>query len=166
MNSNAISTMPLRHFGARTPAWVSNPDPAWYPNGIGDAIFAIVWSMYGWGDAFIYITSRYADGYPSAWTVLNPEPISVRGRARQAQLPLGRHATWTPNEMVQITRDPRPGSIRGTSAIASLSPYTNGLLAAADLGRVMMTTGVPNSVLKSNRKLTAEQAQAIAARHG
>src|SRR6188768_2369679 len=70
MNSNAISTMPLRHFGGREPAWVSNPDPSWYPNGIADCMYAIVWSMYGWGDAFVYITSRYSDGYPSAFTVL------------------------------------------------------------------------------------------------
>ena len=28
MNANAISTMPLRHFGGREPAWVANPDPA------------------------------------------------------------------------------------------------------------------------------------------
>ena len=56
---------------------MSNPDPAWYPNGIGDALYAIVWSMYGWGDAFVYITSRYSDGYPSAWTVLDPAPMTV-----------------------------------------------------------------------------------------
>ena len=29
MNSNAISTMPLRHYGSREPAWVSKPDPVW-----------------------------------------------------------------------------------------------------------------------------------------
>jgi hypothetical protein len=27
----------------------SNPDPEWFPNGIGDAIHAIVDQMYGWG---------------------------------------------------------------------------------------------------------------------
>src|SRR5512134_198695 len=65
MNANAISTMPLRHYGVREPAWVANPDPVWYPNGISDAVFAMVSSMYGYGDAFVYITARYADGYPS-----------------------------------------------------------------------------------------------------
>ena len=45
MNANAISTMPLRHYGgAREPAWVANPDPAWYPNGISDAVYAAIWS--------------------------------------------------------------------------------------------------------------------------
>ena len=81
MNSNAISTMPLRHYGSRQPAWVANPDPIWFPNGITDAMYATVSSLYGWGDAFVYITARYSDGYPSAWTVLDPvqhSPSSAR----------------------------------------------------------------------------------------
>ena len=47
------------------------------PGGIADAMYAIIWSMYGWGDAFVYITDRYSTGFPSAWTVLNPEPMTV-----------------------------------------------------------------------------------------
>jgi hypothetical protein len=49
LNSQQISSMPLRFFGppsADEPAWLANPDPAWFPNGIGDAIFAAVRSMY------------------------------------------------------------------------------------------------------------------------
>ena len=158
MNSNAISTMPLRHYGSREPAWVSNPDPVWFPNGISDAVYAIVDSLYGWGDAFVYVTSRYADGYPSAWTVFNPEPMTVnvyRGkrfyRSGDTQL--------DERDMVQITRN--PGGIRGTSAIKAYASYTNGLLAAADLGRVMMASGAPSSVIKSTRKIDRVQAQAI-----
>ncbi len=157
MNASAIATMPLRHFGSYKPAWVSNPDPVWYPNGIGDAIFAAVWSIYGWGDAFLYVTSRYASGFPSAWTVLNPEPISVEVRNgrrtyRSGQLPLNA------DDVVQISRDPR-GGIRGTSALRSYSSYAHGLLAASDLGRVMMGSGgTPSAVLKSQRKMTDEQA--------
>lgn len=160
MNSNAISTMPLRHYGIREPAWVANPDPSWFPNGIGDAVFAIVWSLYGYGDAFVYITSRYADGYPSAWTVLDPEPISV-GISGGLRVYKTGNTPLNAFDMVQITRDPR-GGLRGSSAIKSYSAYTNGLLAAADLGRVMMGSGgTPSAVLKSSRKLTKEQAEGI-----
>lgn len=160
MNANAISTMPLRHYGQREPAWVANPDPVWYPNGIGDAIFAIVWSLYGWGDAFVYITSRYADGYPSGWTVLDPGPMTVEARAGQRVYRSG-NVPLIGADMVQISRDPR-GGLRGTSAIKSYSAYANGLLAAADLGRVMMSSGgTPNAVIKSARKVDAEQAAAI-----
>lgn len=160
MNSQAISTMPLRHFGTREPAWVANPDPVWYPNGIGDAIFAAVWSMYGWGDAYIHITARYVDGYPSAWTVLNPEPISVsirngRRAYRSGQVPLNA------DDIVQISRDPR-GGVQGTSALRSYASHANGLLAAADLGRVMMGSGgTPSAVLKSKKKINATQAAQV-----
>ena len=103
---------------------MANPDPAWYPNGISDAMYAIVWSMYGWGDAFLYITSRYTDGYPSAFTVLDPAPMNVsvvegRRRYRSGQTNLN------PANMVQISRNPT-GAVRGTSAIASYAGYANG----------------------------------------
>src|SRR4029079_1572831 len=69
MNAQQVASMPLRFHGTREPAWVSNPDPVWFPNGISDAVYAAIDSMYRWGDAFLVITSRYADGYPSAWTL-------------------------------------------------------------------------------------------------
>lgn len=160
LNSQAIATMPLRHYGGREPAWVSSPDPNWFPNGIGDAVFAIVWAMYAYGDAFLYVTSRYADGYPSGWTVLDASSISVEARNGQRYYRTG-NVPLDERNVVQISRDPR-GGLRGTSVIASLSAYTNGLLAAADLGRVMMGSGAtPTAVLKSSRKLTKEQAEAL-----
>ena len=158
MNCNAISTMPLRFYGTREPAWVANPDPIWFPNGISDAMYAIVDSMYGWGDAFVYITARYADGYPSAWTVLNPEPITVKVERGRRVYESGQ-TLLDPDNMVQISRN--PGGIRGTSAIKAYAAYTNGLLAAADLGRTMMATGAPTAILKSLRKIDKPQATAV-----
>lgn len=159
MNANAISTMPLRHYGTREPAWVANPDPVWYPNGIGDAVYAMVDSMYRYGDAFVYVTDRYADGFPSAFTVLDPAPMTVdvrngRRTYRSGQNPLNA------NNMIQISRDPR-GGVRGTSALKAYASYANGLLAAADIGRVMMASGAPSAILKSLRKIDADQAALI-----
>lgn len=160
LNSQEISSMPLRFTGTREPTWVTNPDPVWYPNGIRDAIFSIVWSLYTWGDAFLYVTNRYADGFPASWTVLGADRMNVQiedGRRvfRSGAMPLDEE------DVVQITRDPR-GSLRGTPA---LSPYAGaawGLLAAGELSRVMTAGGgIPNAVLKSRRKLLAGQAQAI-----
>jgi HK97 family phage portal protein len=158
-----IASMPLRFFGAPSasePAWVANPDPVWYPNGIGDAVFAATWSMLGWGDAFLLITNRYADGFPSAFTVLDPAQMNVqldRGRRtfRSGSEPLN------PDDVVQISRDPR-GGLRGTSALASYATIAWGLTAAGELGRSMASGGgVPNAVLKSTRKLTEGQATAL-----
>lgn len=162
MNANAISTMPLRHFGSREPAWVANPDPNWYPNGISDAVFSAIWSLYAWGDAFIYITARYNDGYPSNWTVLSPDAVTVenvRGKRRYSS----NDTVLAAGDVIQISRDPR-GNLTGTSVIRAYSSHAYGLLAASDLGRVMMAEGAtPNAVLKSTRKLTKEQADAIQA---
>src|SRR5262245_46930414 len=58
LNAQQIASMPLEFVGSYEPAWVSNPDPNWYPNGIGDALFAIVRSLYGWGFAILLVTSR------------------------------------------------------------------------------------------------------------
>ena len=159
MNANAISSMPLRHYGGtREPAWVANPDPTWFPNGITDAVYAIVSSLYGWGDAFVYVTSRYADGYPSGWTVLNPEPMSVDVRDGRRQYKSGQTELRF-EDMVQISRN--PGATRGSSAIKAYSSYTNGLLASADLGRVMMSTGTPTSVIQMLKKGTEDQARQV-----
>lgn len=159
MNAAAISTMPLRHYGTREPAWVANPDPVWYPGGISDAVYAMVDSMYRFGDAFLLVTARYVDGYPSAFTVLDPAPMNVgisngRRTYRHGQNPL------RAEDVIQITRDPR-GGIRGTSAIKAYAAYTNGLLATADMSRVMMETGTPTSVLKPKHKVNEAQAAEI-----
>lgn len=160
LNSQQVASMPLRHHGSFEPAWVSNPDPVWYPNGIGDAIFAAIASMYGWGDAFIYVTSYYANGLPQTWTVIDPATMNVEVKRGQRTYKSGK-TELNPDDMVQVTRDPR-GGVRGTSALKSYAAQAYGLMAASDLGRVMMAEGaVPNAVLKSQRKLTAEQAEAI-----
>src|SRR4029077_3948235 len=158
-----LASMPLRFFGAPSsaePAWGANPDPVWFPNGIGDAVFAATWSMLGWGDAFLYITDRYANGFPSAWTGLDPAVMNVQledGRRayRSAQVDLN------PDNVIQISRDPR-GGLRGTSALASYASTAWGLTTAGELGRTMTSGGgVPNAVLKSTRKLTEGQATAL-----
>jgi HK97 family phage portal protein len=157
LNAQQIAAMPLRFYGNYEPAWVSNPDPTWFPNGITDAIFAVIRSMYGWGDAFLLVTDRYASGFPSAWTVLNPEPISVRtlnGRRdyRSGNKPLN------PDDVVQISRNPSAG-MRGTSALQASSSHMLSAIASSDLSRTINEGGIPNAVLKSTtRKLTEEQA--------
>lgn len=161
LNSQQIAAMPLRFFGSYEPAWVSSPDPAWFANGIGDAVFAAVRSMYGWGDAFLYVTSRYANGFPSGWTVLDPEPVTVRnvnGRReyRSGQKPLDA------SNVVQISRNPS-GQLTGTSALRAYGAQMLSAVASADLSKAINEGGIPNAVLKSQRKLTEDQASTLQA---
>lgn len=163
LNCQQIASMPLRFFGTTTPAWVSNPDPVWYPNGIGDAIFAATWSMYGWGDAFLYVTSTYTNGFPSGWTVLNPATISVEQNTDGTRRYRSGNTPLDASRVVQVTRDPR-GGLRGTSALSSYAAHLWAAEAAGELGRVMVSEGsVPHAILKLQKghKLTKEQAQKI-----
>ena len=159
--SSQIARMPLRFYGTSEPAWVANPDPVWYPNGIGDAIYSALDSYLRWGDAFIVITSRYANTYPSAWTVADASVMNVESRRGQRVYEI--HDTrLDPRDVVQISRDPRAGSLRGTSVIASYASQAFGLLAASDLSRVMMQNDVPQYAIVSKRKLDGEGKQAAA----
>ena len=155
--ASQIARMPLRHYGSREPAWVANPDPVWYPNGIGDAIYAGMDSYLRWGDAFLVVTSRYADGYPSGWTVADASAMTIETRAGRKVYKVNR-VELDARDVVQISRDPRPGLVRGTSVIKSYSSQAYGLLAASDLGRVMMQSDVPQYALKPKRKTTEAQA--------
>lgn len=158
--ASQIARMPLRHYGSREPAWVANPDPVWYPNGIGDAVYAAIDSYLRWGDAFIVITSRYADGYASGWTVANASTMNVEVRRGERYYEINQRAL-NPRDVVQISRDPRADSIRGTSVIKSYASQAYALLAASDLSRVMMQTDVPQYALKPKRKVGPEQAEKL-----
>ena len=162
LNSQQVAAMPLRHYGppsAQEPAWLASPDPVWYPNGVSDAVFAAVRSLYGWGDAFLYVTSRYADGFPSAWTVLDPERVEVTLVNGRRHYKIGQQDLVGEN-MVQVMRDPN-GGLRGTSALQAYASPMYSAIAANDLGTTIMNAGTPTAVLKSQRKLTKEQAEAL-----
>jgi HK97 family phage portal protein len=165
LNAQQIASMPLRFLGSQQPAWVTSPDPVWYPNGIGDAVFSAVWSMYGWGDAFLYVTNRYSDGYPLSWTVLDPTAMSVELRDGVRVFKL-RGTALNQDDVVQISLNPT-GGLRGTSALSAHGSFLWGSLSSADLARqVIGENPVPHSVLKSQRKLTEAQAQSLQAQWG
>jgi HK97 family phage portal protein len=160
LNAQQIGSMPLRFEGTFKPAWVTSPDPVFYPNGISDAIFSVTRSLYGWGDAFVYVTSRYATGFPATWTVLDPAEVVV-------ELVDGRRAyrvnetELRANDVVQITRDPG-GGLRGTSALRAYAAQAWSQIGAGTTAQNIMGGGtVPPVTLMSKRKLTQDQARAV-----
>jgi hypothetical protein len=164
LNAQAISTMPLRFRGASAsstePSWLSNPDPVWYPNGISDAIFSAIDSFYRWGDAFLYVTSHYANGFPASWTVLDASAmvVSLGETSGRREFKIGER-TLDPSRVVQVSRNPR-GGLRGTSALRSYAELVNTtLIGGVAAGDALANN--PPAVLKSMRKITEEQAIAI-----
>jgi len=160
-----IAAMPLRFRGsAPAPLWTSNPDPTWFPNGIGDAVFALVTSVYAWGDGFLLTTDRYETGYPRAFTVLDPSRVVVdadpNGQGRTYRIG---QVDLDPDDVLQITRNPT-GSLRGTSALQAYSSNVQAAFSAESFAADFYTGGgVPWAVLQSSRRLDAAQASALQA---
>lgn len=164
-----IGTMPLRFrraqnldLDAPAPQWVANPDPAYYPNGISDLLFAAVWSIYQHGDAFLYVTSRYADGYPQTLTALDAVTmlVGVEGGRRTYD---SNGAPLDPADVIQISRDPR-GTARGTGALQSYAANLNAAYTqAAYASDVVASGGMPPVALRPARRVTADQAAELQA---
>ncbi len=167
MNSQQIGSMPLRFNpgNAQTvtePAWMSNPDPLYYPNGISELVRALVRDYYAWGWCLLYITSRYSDGYPRTFTRIPAsrcEPMWDNDGYRRYSLA---GDELDPGDIIQIDRDCGDGYLaHGSSAIRAYAQLAWGLLAAGNLAMEVNTGGVPKAVLKitdDNRKVTETQA--------
>jgi HK97 family phage portal protein len=158
-----ISTLPLRFRGAYEPMWISNPDPVWFPGGIGSAVFAAVSSMYGWGDAFLWVTSRYETGYPQTWTLIDPQVVVVEADERGGRRYRVKERYLNPDDVLQITRNPT-GALRGTSALEGYGANVASALAAEGFAAELYNGGgVPWAVLQPARRVTAEQAAELQA---
>lgn len=160
--SQQIATLPLRFRGGYQPMWVADPDPIWFPGGFGDTAFAIVASVYGYGDAFLWVTSRYESGYPQTFTVLDPGAVTVKedpggGRAYRVG-----ERDLAPEDVLQISRT--PGTLRGTSALQAYANNVASAVAAEGYAAdVFAGGGVPWAVLQPARRLDAKQAQDLQA---
>jgi hypothetical protein len=104
LNAQQLSSMPLKFHGPEgsEPAWMSNPDPNWYPNGIGDALFSIVDQLYGWGFSCQYVTDFYADGFPRTWTVLPSAALQIKVENGARQYKIG-ESSWTRGVLCRST---------------------------------------------------------------
>lgn len=165
LNASQISAMSLRWngpSGVDEPAWVSSPDPAQFPNGIGDCMYAICDQIDGWGYSLQYVTDFYADGYPRRFTVIPSSACTPRFNDEgQREYKLGERLL-DPRRVVQIDRNPTTAA-HGTSAIRAYAQNAYSLLAAGNQSQSVSQGGIPATVLKSQRKLTADQAAAIQA---
>ena len=109
LNASQISAMPLKWngpSGVEEPAWVSAPDPELFPNGIGDAMYAICDLMDGWGYALLYVTDFYASGFPRRFTVIPSGSCTPRFDDNgKREYKLGERLL-EPWRVVQIDRNP------------------------------------------------------------
>jgi len=163
LTAQQIAAMPLRYKHAETaaafqPAWVTDPDPSWYPNGIHDAVFSAIWSIYARGEAILWATSRYVTGYPATWTVLDPRTVEVE-QIGGARVWTAGGVTLNPNDIVQVQRNPN-GGLRGTGALEAYSAsILSAFMAERYAADVYQSTGATRVALRSTqRRLSEEQA--------
>jgi len=159
LNAQQIASMPLEFHGASEPQWVSSPDPNLYPNGIGDALHALVAQVYGYGFSCQYVTGFYADGFPRTWTVLPSSALQIRWQDGARAYKLG-DTELDPRLVVQIDRNPGT-ALHGTSALAAYAQTAWGLLAAGNQSMTVSQGGMAKFYLKTERKVTKEQAEAL-----
>lgn len=165
LNAQQIAAMPIHWNGppsALEPTWVASPDPNLFPNGIGDALHAIVEQVYRWGFSCQWILDFYADGFPRTWTVLPSQLLNIRFQDGAREYKFGGDALLDPSRIVQIDRNPTTAA-HGTSALRAYAQNAWGLLAAGNQSMSVNQGGIPQAVLKSQRKLTKEQAEALQA---
>jgi len=171
LNAQQIASMPLTFnpgsplddAGAirdtRPPAWVANPDPNWYPNGVSDAVFAIVRQIYGWGFACLYTTAFYASGFPQFWTVLDSSKLTIEESGGARTYRFG-DTPLDPDRIIQIDRNPS-SAVHGTSALRAYGQQANAALAAASQSLSVSAGGMPAFYLKDTKGLKEEQALKI-----
>jgi len=167
LTAQQVATMPLRYrhsddVQGYEPAWVHDPDPAWYPNGIGDAVFSATWSVYARGECFLWATSRYESGYPRTWTLLDPVTMHVED--------LGGYRGYRSNgvwlderDVIHVMRDPR-GGLRGRSSLeAYAANVASAYQAEAFAADVYASGGGTRVALKSKQRLSQTQATDVQA---
>jgi len=166
LTSQQIATMPLRYKHAETaaafqPRWVTDPDPAWYPNGIHDALFSAVWSIYARGEAILWATSRYETGYPATFTILDPRAVDVELVDGQRSFESNGYPLAS-EDVIQVQRNPN-GSLRGSGALdaysASIASAYMAERYAADVYQSTGATRVALRMTQPHARPSQEQAQ-------
>jgi HK97 family phage portal protein len=154
-----VATMPLRLHGSYAPPlWMVNPDPASY-NGLTDALFVAVWCHYLRGDAFLWVTSRYADGFPATWVALDPVTMHVEQLPDGTKSYRSNGAELSSADVLQITRNPSASASRGTGVFdAYWSNMASAYASETYSGTYLSRSGVPGAVLRYEGRLNEQQA--------
>lgn len=162
LNAQQIAAMKMEWHGpGDEPAWVSSPDPAQFPNGIGDAMYAITDQLYDYGYSLQYITDFYASGYPRRWTVIPSGSCIPRfNEGGRKEYKLG-DKLLDPFRVVQIDRNPTTAA-HGTSALQAYAQRAYSLLAAGNKSLSVSQDAFPAGYLKAEQRLTSDQADSAA----
>ena len=159
LNASIISTMPpyaTQGDGVvPSPTWLANPDPDIYES--WDEFAKQLWWDYQMGEAFVICTSRFADGYPARFHVLEPWLVDVEmGSDGRRQYRIG---SIDPGpDLLHIRYKSTASSAHG---VGPLEAGRTRMIAAGLLqryaSRVIESGGVPYYLIKHPEELTRKQ---------
>lgn len=165
LNARIVADMPafITRDLQRLPAlpWVANPQPEVYSHW-GEFIRQVWWSYQAIGEAFIVATSRYADGYPRTFMMMDPAYVNVDMVDGVRRYAIGTEDAT--EDMLHIRYMSWPGDCHGHGPLEAAGERR---LAAKTFMRfgteLAQNGGVPWAVLKSKYRLGSAQANALKA---
>lgn len=165
LNARITADMPVfmtRQLQRLTPLpWVSNPQPQVYSHW-GEFMRQVWWSFQAIGEAFIVCTSRYNDGFPRTFMMMDPAYVSVDLVEGVRRYSIGSEDAT--EDILHIRYMSWPSDCRGHGPLEIAGER---VLAAKTFMRfateLAQNGGVPWAVLKSKYRLGSAQANALKA---
>jgi hypothetical protein len=162
LNASVLSTMPpYRVAGARVVEplpWMHNPQPEVYTDWTEAAKQLVI--SYMNGEAFLWATSRYADGTVRTWVVLNPSWVDVEMQGQVRSYGMG--GIDVTDDILHIRYSSWPGDARGHGPMEALASNIFGAAAMERYQAGLATRGgIPWGVLTAPGNLSATQATAL-----
>ena|SRR5436190_6072127 len=159
LNASILSTMPPYRVTGRTVVdalpWMSNPQPEVYTDWTEAAKQLVI--SYMNGEAFLWVTSRYADGTVRTWVVLNPTWVEVELSGQVRSYSMG--GIDITGDVLHIRYSSWPGDARGHGPLEALATNLFGAAALEKYQAGLATRGgIPWGVLTAPGNLSANQA--------
>lgn len=162
LNASILSTMPPYRVAGRPVVsplpWMRNPQPEVYTDWTEAAKQLVI--SYMNGEAFLWSTSRYADGTVRTWVVLNPGWVDVEMQGQVRSYSMG--GMDVTDDILHIRYSSWPGDARGHGPLEALAGNLFGAEAMERYQATLATRGgIPWGVLTAPGNLTQEQAEML-----
>ncbi|MET0417113.1 MAG: phage portal protein [Actinoplanes sp.] len=145
------------------PSWLANPQPEVYTSW-AEMFKQAWWSYQAIGETFIVCTSRFADGFPRTFMVLNPMYVTAELNPSTGLRRYYVGGTDATDDMLHIRYTSINGDAHGHGPLevagARVTAARVFMRYSSDLAR---NGGIPWAVLKHKYRLTPQQAQALKA---
>jgi HK97 family phage portal protein len=162
LNSRQIASFPIYGLRGvdpvRLPSWRDSPEPELYGSW-SEFMHGVLNAVYIRGEAFQYVTGRYADGSIARFVNLNPDAVGVEFIDGRLEYLIER----TPVDRADICHlkyQSWPGRLRGISPLhwTARSLATSSALETY-AAQLATRGGIPWAVLKALRNIDADQAR-------